>query len=376
MFDNEKVKLVVNDTEWTGWEEVTVTRAIDEGVSSFSLSVSSKVTAKSDPTKIKPGMLAQVFYGKELLVTGYMDSVNVRNSRNTWSYTFTGRSKTKDLVDCSSEITGQMHNMTFKQIAEKLAEPFGVKVVGDASKVIEKFQLNTDGESPMEALHRIAHQEEYSISDTPEGHLLLNKIGGITTKNILKQTKEENTAILTTDFTVGEHERFNKVIVMGQYKGSDKEFGKKINQVKAEFVDTEIRSTRVKIIMADKTMTPHDAYKKAEWTSKGNTSKATELNYEVQGWTGSAGELWRENRLVNVTDEVCGINNKELIIAKVEYKISNSSGSVCTLTITTPDAFKPDPTDTDYDIKKTKGKAKKKSVVDMSNAIHPTGENI
>lgn len=366
MYDNTKVKLVLNDVEWYGWEDVNITRAIDEGVSTFSLSTSSQISAKRDPSSIKPGALAQVYYGDELLVTGYVDSANVRYSKDSWGYTFNGRSKTKDMVDCSSELTGQLHKQTLKQIAEKLAAPFGIFVVGDAPNIIDTFQLNTDGESPMEALHRLAQQEEYSISDTPDGHLLLVKIGGVATKNVLKATSKENTAILTCDYTVGEHDRYYKVIVKGQYKGSDTDFGRKTNQVKAEFIDPEIRSTRVKIIMADKQMTPEKAAQKARWQSKGNSAKATELTYDVQGWTGTAGEVWRENRTVTVTDEVLKIDSVEMIIAKCEYKISNSSGSICTLTLTTPDAFIPDP-----DVAKIKGKAKKKSAAAISKAIAP-----
>lgn len=352
---SDQVIVKIDGKEWIGWQSVSVTRSIEQAASSFSISVAPHPLNEKSPLEVRPGSSIQIYYGKNLLLTGSVDKFNIDFDKENHQHAFDGRSKTKDLIDCSALDSKAFKNQTIKQIATDLAKPYNVQVKGLGENKIESFQVNQDGESPFEAIQRLAEKEELFITDTPEGHLHISNIGKGKTNNEIRVTHTENTRVLRGSFTNDESQRFHEVIVKGQYKSSDEAYGKKTAQISATHIDPEVRSTRKKILVSDTSTNQEEAIRKARFQSQGDAAKSIELTLDVQDWYGSAGELWQPNTLVRVTLPICGINAVFLLLSEVNYKI-DENGTICTLKLNPKEAFHKDPKPEN----KPKAKAKKK----------------
>ena len=354
----ENVILKLNKTAYIGWEEVSIKRSIEEGVSSFELVLADPDDDATDLLDIDPGDPVQVLYGKELLITGYIDEISVGGDATTHGYRIRGRSRTKDLVDCSSTETKQLKNQSLSQLSNTLAKEYGIKVIvrGSEGKPIKDFQVEQNGESPFSAIQRLAEREKLVITDTPEGDLLLTNIGNGDTKNELKHYPGENTGILEYERIRKEEGRYSKVVVKAQTKSDDNYYGKQNNQVLAERDDPDVRRNKVKIIIADSQMSQTEAQNRANWEAQSSAGKADTITYKVQGWFGSADELWRENQRVHVDDEYI-LAEDYYVIGSVEYSI-NDGGTTATLTLNPPEAFEKEPED---EKEKNTGKSKRKS---------------
>jgi prophage tail gpP-like protein len=342
-----RIILRVGEIDYTDFcESLEITRAIDNTASSFQFTLSN---TNYDDIRIPPGTLVQILYEKELLVTGYMDTVQINYSATSHAMTFSGRSKTKDLIDCSALNNAQFVNQNVFTIAKALAADYNIPVVlsGISQKdlpLIPNFQVEQNGSSVFSALDNIAKLSGIVFSDTPEGALIITKPGKLVTNNKIVVTAKDNTAVLSCDFKISEADRFSEIQVKGQNAGSDTNFGKNVSKPLGIARDPEMgkRRRRVKIIQADAQMDSDDANRKAMWDMKCAAGKSTEVQYSVQDWAGNGAQLWRENMLVEITDEYAGIKNVWLCIGKITYQKSISQGTTCQLTLNPADAFLPD----------------------------------
>ena len=169
----QNVSVHINNKIWIGWDDVSITRSMDEASSSFSLAVSSKINTENDPVLIKIGSRIKIYYGNDLVLSGIIDGKNIDYDATNYSFRINGRSATKDLIDSSVEDISVQYNKTPHQLAEWLAKPFGIKVKSNniSTEVIPEFKVKTDGETAFEALDRIGSADGFSITDTPEGDL-------------------------------------------------------------------------------------------------------------------------------------------------------------------------------------------------------------
>jgi prophage tail gpP-like protein len=327
--DDKKLIIRVSGADYYGWETASVTRAIDQQASTFTVDVSNE--SKID---LKPGDEVQVLFGDELVMTGLVDVVSVSYSATSHILSLAGRSKTKDLIDSSAVITRQFKGQTIKQISEALVAPHGISVIVQGEKeTIQDFQVEANGETVFAALQRLADMQQYTLTDDVEGNLVFARIGKIASGNLLKT----GNAILSCDYSISEQGRYAAYIVKGQTKGNETDWGKQICQIYSTANDPGCRKNRVLIVNADTDMNAAQANKKAQWQQQANAGKSLELKYTVQGWTGSAGQLWRENTLVQVEDSILGFTGT-LVISAINYNLS-ASGTTCDMTLNHPSAY-------------------------------------
>lgn len=128
----ERVTLNVAGVEYVGWLDVEVHAAIDQAARAFKLSVVAAYRGDGNGIRIAPGMACAVLFGDDLVVNGYVDSVNPHQDDKRSEIEIVGRSRTCDLVDCSClEKPGQFAGIKAELIAAELARPYGVEVVAE-----------------------------------------------------------------------------------------------------------------------------------------------------------------------------------------------------------------------------------------------------
>ncbi|TWA90693.1 prophage tail gpP-like protein [Azospirillum brasilense] len=351
--DRNRVRLLVNGTDFGGWKSVGIAAGIDRQARDFDLSVTDRWPGSDVPRRIAPGDACQVFIGADLVLTGYVDGTPISYDAKSVTVGVKGRSKTADLVDCSAiHEPGQFKGRKVEQIAAELAAPYGVAVLAavDTGAPIADHQIQ-QGESVFESIDRMLKLRALLSTDDADGRLVLTRAGSARAATDL--VVGEN--VLTGSASLDCKDRFSEYRIKGQRTADgagDEDAGDDgdgpdigaftadaaaTSQVAAVQADTGIKRKRVLVIVADGQPDGGTARERARWEAAHRAGKSFETSYTVQGWRQADGRLWVPNELVRVRDPIIGFD-LEMLISAVSYSLSES-GSVTTLTVAPKAAY-------------------------------------
>ncbi|WP_417880316.1 phage baseplate assembly protein [Vibrio sp.] len=339
----DKVTLKVDGKVYEGWTKVQVTRALDAMAGSFELSLTSKwmnnkYQAVSAP--IQQGEACVVEIGGERVITGYIDDWIPSYDDEQITISVSGRAKTADLVDCSVvHSSGQFNNQTLTQIARTVCKPFGIDVVvnTDVGAAFQRVQLE-QGETAHELLARLAKQRGVLLTSDTFGNLV-----------ITRTSKEKaGTALILGQNVLAARGRFSWRDRFSQFtvKSTGPSFGEKwdgaglssVGGIKAEITDEEITRYRPMIIINEEIATADGASKRGQWERQRSIARSNSAEYTVTGWRiPDTGKLWNFNQLIQVTDQIFGID-KELLIKAVMFS-EDESGRLSVISVVPKEAM-------------------------------------
>ena len=359
-------------TVYDAWKEIKIQRSMEQVSSSFIISLADKWRETNDLWPLKPGAPIAIKIGKENVLNGYIDTMNVDIKNDDRTVEISGRDLTGDLVDSSAFTSpGTYKNIKVDALAKKFAtDIFGIKVTAevDVGDSFKKFTVK-QGETVFEMLERAAKLRGLLLISDNDGNLIItNRSGGnadvssgSTTapslKNLVAQTSFTVTAASessTVALIQGENiieakasydysDRFQTYLVKGQAVSSDTFNGKKNTSVSAVARDLTIERSRTKIIIADGTVDKSSAQKRANWEAIVRASKAVDVIVKVQGWKQTqGGKLWKPNILVSLEAGFIGLQGIKLLVTSVQFTKSIDEGTVTMLKLTRPDAYIPE----------------------------------
>jgi len=321
---------------YEGWTSVSVTRSVEQAVSTFSVSLA------ADPTDlpIRVGEPCEIDIGSTRVITGYLDIYSPGHGATNHEINVTGRSRTCDLVDCSIVTEPpQFKNRTLTDIASVLAAPYGVTVVDAAGldTVIPRFVTET-GESPFSAIERLARDQAVLVTDDEEGRLVLCRIPDLA---LDPPTLEHPGNILSASLTADASGRFTEYRVKGQTVGNDETFGESVAGVESLVEDDDLSRYRCLIIRGEKAMSPADAKRRATWEAVTRAGRSAQVEVSVRGWRDQYGALWTPNTIAHVKDPVIGVD-ADLLVVSVTFSYYDW-GQRTSLTLAPPGAYLPEP---------------------------------
>jgi prophage tail gpP-like protein len=341
--DQNRVRLVVNGTEFGGWKEAEITAGIDRLARDFDLSVTDRWPGSDVARRIAPGDECRVYIGADLVLTGYVDATPISYDATRVSVGVKGRSKTADLVDCSAiHEPGQWQGRRIEQIASDLARPYGVQVraAADTGAPIADHQIQ-QGESVFESIDRMLKLRALLSTDDAQGRLVLTRAGASQASTALAVGENVLTGSAGLDFK----DRFAEYIVKGQRAAWD-DLGAEVaatdgdeidpvatavTQVEARHPDGSIRRTRKLVIIADGQPDGGTARDRGRWEAANRAGRSYQATYTVLGWRQGDGRLWVPNEIVRVRDPIIGFD-LDMLVAEVTYSLSDA-GTIATLTV-------------------------------------------
>lgn len=335
------VSLRVNDTDFRGWESVSVEHTIEAAASSFSLTLTESWPGQDDPIRVNPGDDCQVFVGDDLLLTGYVEVVTVEHSGQSHTVSVSGHSRTIDLVECSCVSDSgplQFRNQTLLQIAQALADPYDVTVTSDLTgwTKIAKCIPEVDA-TPFAVIEKIAREKSVLVTDDPQGRLVLSQLADVRGDDL---THPGN--ILSCSGTFDATGRYTEYRVKGQRAGDDQSFGRDCAGASATIADDDdIPRRRVLTIKGERAMDSGACRRRAIWEAVTRAGKSVAVDVTVQGWRQSDGTLYAPNRLHAVNDAVVGVY-ADLLAVGVTFSI-DGGGMLTTLRLAPPGAYFPEP---------------------------------
>jgi prophage tail gpP-like protein len=214
--------LEVDGQIYSGWQEIKLTRSLENAAAQFELSVTElwPLEQNAEPWRIMPGKACVVKVSGDVVLTGWVDSYAPSFNASTHGVKVTGRSKTCDFVDSSvNENGGQFKAMTLEAIAKRVAEPFGLTVKVDpsfnaAAETIPEVQVQ-QGETCFELVEKLCRLQECLITDDEDGALVLTRAGAGKCSSRLVQ----GVNALVASATLNNAQRFQLYVVKAQRPG-------------------------------------------------------------------------------------------------------------------------------------------------------------
>ena len=354
------VSIVVNGKEYLGWKDVQITRGLDALCGSFNLSYIDaweferldgprKTPATTfDKWYLVPGDAVEIYLDRDLVITGYIDGVDVSMSDNDRNFKVSGRDKTADLVDgaASSLNFTTLQNYTLLQAASNLLSPYGIQVVNN-TEIGKKFNTVSieHGQSVFNVLDGMAKQRGILLTTNEKGQLVLTKAADKKAKVQLVEGDNIKRASLQWDF----RRRFSTYYVYGQGPAKISLQGKVTNKANSSAKDDAITRYRPRVVIAERAATSDETLKQAQWEAKNAAAKSTQVNVTVNNWrqgegtvkndfVGPSNPLWEINALVQVFAPSISVDG-EMLIERVEFKLDEDGGEITELSLVRPDAW-------------------------------------
>lgn len=336
------VEILVNGMSYRGWESVAVTRAIDAASGAFTLTVTETWSDNQDqPWPIFPGDSCEVRIDGEAVIVGYVDMFSPSFDAGQHTINIQGRDKTADLIDCSAvHSPDEWRNFTVLDLARTLAEPFGISVkadvgVGDAFSVVKLQQ----GETALEAIDRHCKLRKLLAMPDGKGGLLITRTGHARATVQLIQGQNIKSASGRIDFS----QRYSDYTVKAQAAYSAETDGEGEAHIVGSVRDSGVKRYRPLLVVAEGGGTTQTAKDRAVWECNTRIGKAASVSIDVQGWRqGQNLSLWRPNQIVTVDSSWLRLHG-DMLIRQVTYKRDNSSGTVATLELVSPQSFEVEP---------------------------------
>lgn len=342
---SDPITLRINGVDWQWWTSMEISRQMDAIAGSFSISLADRwstadVRPPARALPIAAGMACEVLIGDDAVITGHIDKVTPSISATDHTIQISGRDKSADLVDCSAvHAPGHWLNQNVLQLATILADPFGVPVTaeGDIGAPIASFKLE-QGETAFEALDRALKQRELLACPNGTGGLVLLKSGSLGNATALRQGENILSASAEYDMT----DRYSQYLVQGQRPGSDDAYGLDVSAVHAANRDPAVLRYRPLIVRAESAVDGAGATQRAAWESTVRAARAVTVTVTVQGFRQGDGSLWRINAITDVDIPYLRLAQR-LVVSKATFRRDGSSGSITTLELKDPAAFRPEP---------------------------------
>lgn len=348
--------LEINGDRFFGFTNISITKSMENFCNTFSFSTSA-IDDKGNVVDLPIRMQdkARIFVDDNLVLTGYVEIINIDYSAKSHSINYQGRDITGDLVD-SSIIKKQYSIKNFVRLAQKVLidnDISNIKIINnvvDLPEIVDVNSLDSDIFIFDEKIEAEAHDTIISFLDSyvkkVQALLMTNSQGNIEIaresniiNNLLLISKRNNQSnnILSANLLVNSTTRFYETKCISQMANIF--FGESSVRQESFSYDKLVRNNRRLIIIDDKFSKTQELDRLANWTRNMNIAKGLTYSCIVQGFYADEKSkiLWEPNTLVQIEDDFCKINGI-FLIKNVVFKQSEK-GSFSELTIVNRGTF-------------------------------------
>jgi len=336
------IVLKVAGKTYGGWTSVIVEKSLYRITGAFGFATTDIFPGNIKKWEFSLGDACSVEIDKQTIITGYIEDLPISYDNSTHNVQVGGRDKTGDLVDCSFvQDAAEWKNQTILKIIKALCHPFDIDVVADASVAsqvatkIPEFKTN-ESDVVFDLIAKLCRMGAILPVSYGDGKLTLTRAGTAYKANDALVLGEN---IKSGSIEQSNKDRFQTYIVKGQGIGTDeKSLLEDVTGPVGQIRDNVILRYRPLVIFTE---TPCDIGRclaRARWEARNRAGASRSLEYTVQGWVQSNGDVWPLNAMVDVRDSFLGINDT-LLIAAISFSVDDTSGTVTRLSLVHPETF-------------------------------------
>lgn len=329
----DEVLLVVDGKGYHGWEDVSVQLGMEQLAGSFELTLTDRWPGQAEPRPIKQGQSCVLKLAGQVVISGYIDDVEITLDATSRSLRVRGRDKTGDLVDCSVLVTktqpGAWKNRTLLQIATDVCKPFGIAVRAETKLGNIRSATVQEGETAYELLDRLAKQAGVLLLTDGTGVLVI-----ASPRETVMGQITEGKDLLSGSASSSWRERYSRYVLKGQRPASNEDTAAGPAHISAGATDAEITRYRPLVVIADGHSSPQTH---VAWEARVRNGRSTRAQVTVLGWLRND-ELWLPNYCVRLVS--AGLQTDDvLMIASVTFTLNSSQGFRTSLELADPASF-------------------------------------
>ena len=342
--NKNEIILKVGGKAFRGWTSAVVEKSLFQITGAFGLNATDIFPGNMQKWGFKLGDECTVEVNGQTIITGYIEDSPITYDNNNHNIQVGGRDKTGDLVDCSFiESPNAWTDQTILHIITALCSPFSIDIVVDNSvteqantKVPGEFKAN-EGDVIFDLIIKLCRSVAILPVSYGDGKLTLTRAG---VKYKTHDALELGINVKSGRIDQSNKDRFRTYIVKGQGEGTDEKTPWDITAPAAPpYVDEIILRYRPIVIFSERKCDTGQCIVRAEWEARNRAGQSRNLEYEIQGWVQSNGDIWPLNAMVPVTDSFLGIKNKSFLIASVSFSIDREAGTITRLSLADPKIF-------------------------------------
>lgn len=384
--------LVLDGTPFDEWTAAEVTRDIEDMTGSFRFELRDGArnwaafpfaSLGRYGNKVALGLEAKVYVSGELVLVGWVDTLSPAAGQDGARVSIAGSDKARDLIDGAATVEGpsEFRRKTMDEIGREVVRPYGLEWRSevDVGEPFERYVLEP-GETALSALEKGLRQRGGLLTSDGVGGLVVTRTGARRAPSPLKFPG--NLLGSSGEFSAeGRHSEYH---VKGQAEAAGGKRRKRAKhnakqspldstaqplfartlpapgmnhpawidaQLEHEMAgvgiwgrarDEEMRRYRPLVTLGRTQLTDDGAQCQAEWMERTSRGSAESLEYEVKGYRGENGQLWRPNEISAVSDAFLDVE-RDMLVAGVTYRYSEDGGEVTALRVTSPDAYDREP---------------------------------
>jgi prophage tail gpP-like protein len=339
------ITITSNDQAVSGWKRVRVTRSLDRIPNDFDIEFSDSNPSFTNQVTLAPGHQCTIKAGKDLLLTGYVDTVSPEITPDSHSLRVTGRSMSQDLVDCSAEYAGnQISNTDAIDVATKLCAAYNINVIGnynlDGFAIPNLPQVNIlFGETAAQIIERLCKFSGLLYYDDTDGSLVMARVGSTFASSGLIEGQNVERARATYSMA----QRYSSYSAVYQATDLLKEYPQLPPQIATDADVQDLRNRKL-ILVVEAGLPGYDmATLRANWERNRRIGRSFQLQCTVDSWRDGADKLWTPNNLVPINFPSLKLTNRNYIISEVTYILDEENGHTAQLTLMPPMAFEVEP---------------------------------
>lgn len=334
----------------TGWKSVRVTRSIEVATSSFLLTCS----ADANTLKLlgREGAAAVISIGNDVVVTGWVETIETTMTPRAHVITVSGRGKLADIVDCSCDISSINPNTGLAALCTRIAKPYEVNVVVSDNGTPEALseipvlprQLISITETAWEVVERFARYCGVLVFESELGELTIS-IAGTDQASSGVAIGQNVEAIVCTKSTLGTFSTYNAVL-SAYSAGADDE---NIPNLAAYTVIAHgqagnAQRFRPTFFVAEQSATDRRFIeKRVNWMASRAYGRSHRVRVLVDNWRDSAGKPWTVNVNYPVSAASVGVpDNTMLLLTEVTF-ILDDNGTHAEMVFGPRQGFLPEP---------------------------------
>jgi len=345
------ITLEIEGTEFTGFQEATLSKSFDSASAQFTATISSTLPIENP---IKVGNSVRVLVDGFIALTGFVDRLDSDFSSDDHTITVRGRDKTADLIDSTiSEDISVSTPTTLTKLAKQVISNIGsdievVSYIPDETFDIDDNLTAQTGESAFDFIEGYCRKLQVIATTDGLGRLIFTRASSTNKAAVMLINQKDGTQnnVLRGSFYVDHSQRYHTYTILSQGNAIgeinlDLDLASPADMANRSFTvtDTEIRSSRVFNKNSEKSANQDQCEAECKWNTNIKRARSFAYTATVAGHVMSPNtDIWRTNVVVHVIDDFADLPSAYLLISDLTFNYSEE-GSTTDITCVTSDAF-------------------------------------
>ena len=331
--DSEIVTLTAGGQNWTAFERLSITAALNETARCFKCEIALQPGAAATAFAFKAGTPIVVAISGNVVFTGHVDDFAPFYDVHKTGASIAARSGA-DIMDCAAiHDTNELTDVTLLDVAKQL-DKFGVGFSSDEELNTIPVVRIIPGEKVFDVLDRLAVQEQLSMSGQANGTIKIGTFSdglGRHAGGLLQGDRFVKSARMGNKMA----HRHSHVHVRGQQVDNH---GQDALEIEAVAEDKTVPRYRPTIVNCDCDIDKPRSIRRARTRRDRAAGRGLTLSLEVRGWRDKGGQLWTPGYFIYNEHEILQLA-QDMMLEQVTFNLDAKTGIDASLCLVDPRAY-------------------------------------